>query len=265
MYSSVRGSILVSISARVDSSQCINKAPYKLTNTSLSSLSNKWHYGDGTTSTDLQPDHTYGKAGTYIVSLSVSNGSLGCSDSIAKSVIIYDVPNVEGISDSVCKGEKVTLTVANPIVTSKYTWFLFDTLSVDSSANPRFNIPKSTDVIVTEIDKNNCSASDNFRVFIIEPIQSYNLDTSIVIGDQVRLPLSGEDVYIFDWTPTEGLSCLDCSYPIVKPLEDIVYDVKVADVRNCFNDAYRYTIEVKPETFVKTYLLLKRFIFHAID
>ena len=43
-----------------------------------SAISYLWDFGDGTTSTLLNPDHTYTTAGTYIVSLLINNGS-ACS------------------------------------------------------------------------------------------------------------------------------------------------------------------------------------------
>jgi PKD repeat protein len=43
-----------------------------------------WDFGDGSTSTDMSPSHTYATAGTYTVQLVVSNG--GCSETISQTV-----------------------------------------------------------------------------------------------------------------------------------------------------------------------------------
>lgn len=52
-------------------------------------LSYLWDFGDGTTSTDATPVHTYNNDGTYPVSLRVRNGN-GCDSSMTKNVHIKD-------------------------------------------------------------------------------------------------------------------------------------------------------------------------------
>jgi gliding motility-associated-like protein len=59
------------------------------TNTSLYSSSVKWFFGDGTSSTLPQPTHYYNTPGTYIAKIVVT-GPGGCTDSITKTIILYD-------------------------------------------------------------------------------------------------------------------------------------------------------------------------------
>lgn len=49
-----------------------------------------WDFGDGETSTDDSPEHTYQDTGTYNVQLVVSSG-LGCVDTISFDVIVNDI------------------------------------------------------------------------------------------------------------------------------------------------------------------------------
>jgi len=62
----------------------------------LSPLSNVfWDFGDGTTSTDLNPIHVYPDTGTYTVTYAIINEE-GCTDTITKTIKIIDkviVPN----------------------------------------------------------------------------------------------------------------------------------------------------------------------------
>ncbi|WP_407556483.1 PKD domain-containing protein [Winogradskyella sp. 4-2091] len=51
-----------------------------------------WDFGDGTTSTDGNPTHTYAVAGDYEVSLSVTSGSENSLD--AKTITVYENPIV---------------------------------------------------------------------------------------------------------------------------------------------------------------------------
>lgn len=56
------------------------------TNTSTGGTTYLWDFGDGTTSTDPDPVHTYAGQNTYNVTLIVSNGV--CSDTIVQQVVV---------------------------------------------------------------------------------------------------------------------------------------------------------------------------------
>jgi hypothetical protein len=51
-----------------------------------------WYFGDGTTSTVVNPSHKYAKAGTYTASMAILNAS-GCYDSVSITVIVNAIPN----------------------------------------------------------------------------------------------------------------------------------------------------------------------------
>ncbi|MBZ0098156.1 MAG: PKD domain-containing protein, partial [Taibaiella sp.] len=64
------------------------------TNKSVNGTSYTWHFGDGQTSTDANPSHTYNDTGKYLVMLISSKG--GCSDTVYEEVYVssVDVGNV---------------------------------------------------------------------------------------------------------------------------------------------------------------------------
>ena len=69
---------------------CIN-IPVTFTNTSVPVPSAQtWDFGDGTTSTAVNPVKTYTAAGTYPVKLYTTYGS--CSDSISNTIVVLDKP-----------------------------------------------------------------------------------------------------------------------------------------------------------------------------
>jgi len=77
-----------------DSTQCMSGNNYTFTNTSTiasGSMTYKWTFGDGNSSTSQHPAHTYTTSGTYKVKL-VTTSSFGCKDSITKTVYIYPQP-----------------------------------------------------------------------------------------------------------------------------------------------------------------------------
>lgn len=69
---------------------------------SSGSTSWEWHFGDGQTSTDQNPSHTYQVADTFDVTLIVWNDD-GCSDTffIQDAVIVIDDSNVDELNDEV--------------------------------------------------------------------------------------------------------------------------------------------------------------------
>jgi|GEM_PF-393997 len=49
-----------------------------------------WNFGDGTTSTLINPQHVYGSNGWYVVTLTISDQQLGCTASVTKQVYATD-------------------------------------------------------------------------------------------------------------------------------------------------------------------------------
>ncbi len=50
----------------------------------------EWQFGDGITSFDTDPKHTYDEAGIYVFSLTISNNE-GCSETFEGKVYVFDI------------------------------------------------------------------------------------------------------------------------------------------------------------------------------
>ncbi|MCP4121229.1 MAG: T9SS type B sorting domain-containing protein [Bacteroidetes bacterium] len=57
-------------------------------------------------------------------------------------------------------------------------------------------------------------------------------DTLICLGESIQLNVSSPDTDEFEWSPEEGLSCIECADPIASPSNTTVFQVS-ADVRGC--------------------------------
>ena len=57
-------------------------------NLSQNALHYYWNFGDGNTSTDLNPEHTYAVAGTYQVSLVAVHTNMQCADTSGAEVMV---------------------------------------------------------------------------------------------------------------------------------------------------------------------------------
>jgi len=56
-----------------------------------------WDFGDGATSYDQNPIHTYANEGTYNTCLLIVNNSTGCYDSISQLVEVFEAPDCEAL------------------------------------------------------------------------------------------------------------------------------------------------------------------------
>lgn len=79
---------------------------YAFSDTSVNASTWYWDFGDGSTSNQQNPNHQYGGAGTYTVTLIVTNSN-GCVDTITSVIVVPEgilIPNVftpdgDGIND----------------------------------------------------------------------------------------------------------------------------------------------------------------------
>ncbi|RYZ16387.1 MAG: PKD domain-containing protein, partial [Sphingobacteriales bacterium] len=82
----------------VNSASC--KAPFTVdfTNQTPNSTAWFWNFGDGTTSTEKNPRHTYNQLGQYDITLTATFGG-GCQNMVTKPVFVKVVEPVIGVSN----------------------------------------------------------------------------------------------------------------------------------------------------------------------
>ena len=100
-----------------------------------------WDFGDGNTSTQEHPIHTYNQNGIYDVKLISSDpSSCNISDTIIKQVYILSNSSTAIDTVQICKNEQVQiglLPVNDPTIS--YFWFPSTGLSSVSASNPFVN------------------------------------------------------------------------------------------------------------------------------
>jgi hypothetical protein len=90
-------------------------APLQFTNTSVLADSYLWDFGDGTTSTDFAPVHTYALPGTYTVSLTASGGDCSYTTTMDITVEIGTaVSAVDGANDLAVWATPEHLVIVHP-------------------------------------------------------------------------------------------------------------------------------------------------------
>jgi gliding motility-associated-like protein len=148
---------------------CNTPAQVSFTNTSQGegNLNYLWDFGDGTTSQELGPTHSYQAAGTYQVSLRVSN-SAGCLDTASVTLDIGIPESAVVAPDTICTGQSVQFfNKATPTPISN-TW-IFSNGETSSSLNP----------LMTFND------AGTYTAFVISQFSSTCYDTSEVVTFRV--------------------------------------------------------------------------------
>lgn len=219
---------------------------FDFSNSSTGANRYQWIYNSNNqTSTTLDLNNViFTSSGIKKVSLIVSNTENACKDTLTKEVFVKPLPKVEGIDQVIClgKGQSIQLQTKDTLSNIVYNWNNTDLQPIETSTYA----VTATDTI------DHCKNSDDVLMVVIQPIKHIDWDTTIVIGDAIKLPINNQyNTILFDWTPSVGLSCTDCSNPIIRPLADTVYTVKMHDKLNCFSETGIFTITVKPDTHIK--------------
>ncbi|MBK9793184.1 MAG: M4 family metallopeptidase [Sphingobacteriales bacterium] len=213
------------------------------TNQSTAAVSYLWKFGDGDSSTTMNPSHTYNTPGFYTVTLIATN-SQGVKDTLRKvNYISVTVPNV-GVSPnvSICTGTSTQL-VATGAVT--YIWSPSTGLNNTTGSTVTATPGSNTTYRVIGTDQYGC-LDTAFTTVTVSSVLQVGLSvtlTTICQGDTVTLTASGANSYT--WYPTTGLNTSTGS--IVKANPAITTTYNVIGTSTCGSDTESVTITVKPK------------------
>lgn len=188
-----------------------------------------WDFGDGTTSTLVNPSHVYPGPGTYTVTLVVSDAS-GCytPDSVSFDVEIGDFQGgVVVPTGAICPGDPYQLEAYGG---TDFLWSPAGVLDDPTSSTPIATVLTTT--TFTVIVSDSCG-SDTLTVILPVFDTSYSLsnDTSICIGNSVQLIATGGGTY--DWSPSLYLSDSTVSNPLSTPSQSILYLLEITTDDGC--------------------------------
>lgn len=120
-----------------------------------------WNFGDGTTSTEQNPEHPFSAAGLYDITLTVTSGH-GCSNSVIINTEIYPKPtaNFTASPNPGEVGEEITFTDESTSPNSTIAAWEWDFQNGDTSnvQNPTSNYDEagSFDVMLIAFDAEGC-------------------------------------------------------------------------------------------------------------
>ncbi len=164
-----------------------------------------WNFGDGETSNVQNPTHTYASAGSYTVSLVVSNVDGSAIQEYANMVVVNAVPTANATNTGAyCAGETIELSVASDIAT-EYQWVgpmgFSSALQNPTRANATTNHAGTYTVTVSTAA--GCSAVSTTNVIVnVNPTADASTDASYCEGQTITLQTTAIGSYA--WSGPNG-------------------------------------------------------------
>lgn len=207
----------IPVPAFTSSIVCFNTASTVFNNQSAGATIWNWDFGDGNTSTQQNPSHTYGTPGTFTVTLIAENIS-GCKDTLPLVAIVNPLPVATFTTGPVCLGSPTNFTDGSSITPGTVTgwsWNFGDPASgaANTSAlqNPShtFSGPGTFTVILTATSDSGCQS------ITMLPASVYPLPAAAITPQNVCLnsltnfldastSATGNAINTWDWNFGDG-------------------------------------------------------------
>ena len=178
--------------------------PVVFENNSSNGNSFMWDFGDGNTSTEVNPSHVYDGPGDYTVTLVVSdtNNCFYSDTAYFDITIALFEGNVQAISDPVCPGASVQLEASGGIF---YEWSPANLLDNPSIATPTASVTETT---LFQVVVSDSCGSDTIQL-LVEVFEAELIilaDTILCRGDTIPVNINLGNVEQITWTPAEVFS-----------------------------------------------------------
>jgi gliding motility-associated-like protein len=161
----------------VDPDPCFNDSSVRVRNNGPQSDGYRWNFGDGRTFAGFQPPPIrYTRSGTYLILLTIGQGSCQSRDSATVNVALP--PRLQITPDTaVCARESVQLQASGG---DQYAWTPTAGLSNPNIANPVATPAQTTRYTVRITSANNCAREASVTVTVRDQVQA---DFDIVGSD----------------------------------------------------------------------------------
>lgn len=189
-----------------------------------------WEFGDGATSTEAFPSHSYAEPGDYVVTMFASSSN----DCMEPAMDFMNVTVLEGVSLSVeavppiCEGSSVQLNASG---SNNILWLENPELSALDIPNP-VATPSGPLTTYFVTDTGECGG-DTLAVEVSWSNVEINLPEApeLCVGQSATLNVSGGSSYL--WEPSTYLNNATSNAPVVTPLSDVTYTVTAISAEGC--------------------------------
>ncbi len=149
-----------------------------------------WSFGDGTTTTAINPTHIYNRSGTFLVKL-VATGTTGCKDSVTQVVVVSLLTSpVLSVSapTHACQDAAVQFIgiVSPSTITSTITWTTNNGMNAQGDS-VNFSFAQAGTYTITAIAVNSNGCADTvIKQIIIKPLPVVNQPGDQMVCNGVR-------------------------------------------------------------------------------
>ncbi len=159
---------------------------------------------------------------------------------VVDSILIQVVePQIYAGNDTtICPNELAYLWASGA---DYYQWFPSNTVENISSAGAFVSVKptESTNYMVIGSDLNGCVDTANVMVTLF-PYPSLFVTNNVYAfyGDEIQLEAYSHFPGTYTWSPSEFLSCINCTNPIANPNQNITYFIEFIDQNGCQSNSY---------------------------
>lgn len=181
------------------------------TNNTTGAASYSWDFGDGFTSTDVNPVHTFNVPGVYSVTLNGILGQCISSQTSVNMISVYETPHATvGASQTVlCPNDCINFTSVSTGTPNQWAWnFPGAGTSISSSENPQnicYATPGTYNVQLT-VSNDHCSSTQLLSGFITvntctTPVAGFfSNDTLLCKGSCINFTSTSQNASSYQWS-----------------------------------------------------------------
>lgn len=241
----------------------------QFTNTSTTNPSGQsitsyvWDFGDGQTSTQQNPTHTFANAGTYSVSLTTGIGNGTCTSTKTQNVTVLAQPVANAGNDTtVIYNAIAQLNGSGGAGSFNYHWEPANKV-VNPNAQHTQTVPLSaqqTFTLTVTNPQGGCSSTDEMTVYISGSNMTLAPNATppaICEGSYSMLNAhagGGSGSFTYSWTPTTGLSNPSSATPTASPTTTTTYTCTASDGYTTLTASTTVTVN-HPESSEETFYI----------
>ncbi len=168
-----------------------------------------WDFGDGNTSTQQNPSNTYTTAGTYTVTLTVTN-SFGNDTYTQNNYITVGAPTTATLNESICQGESFSVGSSTYSTAGTYTDVLTNVAGCDSTVTLNLTVNQlPTTTVGPAITEDICDNADPITLSGTPSGGSHSGNG--VSGSSFNAGNAGIGTHTITYTYTDGNGCTGTS------------------------------------------------------
>ena len=217
-----------------DFTSSVNGLSVAFTNNSSNATSYEWEFGDGNTSTEVNPVHTYDEDGVYTVTLTATNDCGSITTTQTVTIVTAPTAGFSANNTTGCDPLTVQFTNESSANAVSYEWSFpggDPTSSTDENPTVTYSAPGSYTVtlVATNAAGSSTATEMNYIVVTTVPAAGFNSSTN---GLTVSFTNNSNNANSYSWDFGDNNSSTEAN-PVHTYDEDGVYTVTLTATNDC--------------------------------